>query len=134
MFSNRNAFIALAGLALSLGFSLPVTPAFAAGAPVKTAETAKGKVLAGENGMTLYTFRKDTQGVSNCEGQCLANWPPLTAAADAKADGAFSIITRKDGTKQWAKGGMPLYFWVKDKAAGDTTGDGVNGVWDVARP
>jgi predicted lipoprotein with Yx(FWY)xxD motif len=29
---------------------------------------------------------------------------------------------------------MPLYYWVKDTKEGDTTGDGVNGVWDVAKP
>jgi predicted lipoprotein with Yx(FWY)xxD motif len=108
--------------------------AFAAGVPVKTVDSAKGKVLAGDNGMTLYTFKKDTKGVSNCEGTCLANWPALTAAADAKGEGAYSVITRKDGSKQWAKDGMPLYFWVKDTKAGDVTGDGVGGNWDVAKP
>lgn len=29
---------------------------------------------------------------------------------------------------------MPLYYWVKDKKPGDVTGDGVNGVWHVAKP
>lgn len=50
------------------------------------------------------------------------------------AEGAYSIVERKDGSKQWAKDGMPLYFWVKDKKMGDITGDGVKGEWDVARP
>ncbi|APO75319.1 lipoprotein repeat-containing protein [Rhizobium etli 8C-3] len=113
--------------------SAAATAAFAA-APVMTVESAKGKVLAGENGMTLYTFKKDTKGVSNCYDQCAKNWPPLMAASDAKADGAYSIIDRKDGTKQWAKDGMPLYFWVKDTKKGDITGDGVGGNWDLAKP
>lgn len=103
-------------------------------APVKTVETGLGPVLAGDNGMTLYTFRKDTAGTSNCYDQCAANWPPLSAAEGDSADGDFSIIERKDGTRQWAKGGMPLYFWVKDQKEGDTTGQGVNDAWDVARP
>ena len=30
---------------------------------------------AGENGMTLYTFKNDEEGVSNCNGGCAANWP-----------------------------------------------------------
>ncbi|MGE6740797.1 COG4315 family predicted lipoprotein [Allorhizobium pseudoryzae] len=110
------------------------TAALAAGAPIKTVDTAKGKVLAGDNGMTLYTFRKDMKGVSNCEDKCAANWPPLMAAAGAKDEGGYSVITRKDGSKQWAKDGMPLYFWIKDTKAGDVTGDGVNGVWDLAKP
>lgn len=113
--------------------SAAATAAFAA-TPVKTVESAKGKVLAGENGMTLYTFKKDEKGVSNCYDKCEANWPPLMAASDAKADGAYSIIDRKDGKKQWAKDGMPLYFWIKDTKAGDITGDGVGGNWDLAKP
>ena len=40
----------------------------------------------------------------------------------------------KLGSMQWAKDGMPLYYWVKDMKSGDVTGDGVKGVWDAARP
>jgi predicted lipoprotein with Yx(FWY)xxD motif len=113
--------------------SAAATAAFAA-PPVKTVESAKGKVLAGENGMSLYTFKKDKMGVSNCYDDCAKAWPPLMAASGAKAEGAYSIVERKDGTKQWAKDGMPLYFWVKDKKAGDISGDGFKDVWDVAKP
>ncbi|WP_434710440.1 hypothetical protein NMA58_12980 [Rhizobium sp. YTUHZ045] len=120
-------------LSVAAAAALAATAAFAA-PPVKEVETAKGKVLAGENGMTLYTFKKDAKGVSNCNGDCAKNWPPLMAASDAKADGAYSIIDRKDGKKQWAKDGMPLYYWVKDKKAGDITGDGVGGNWELAKP
>lgn len=109
-----------------------VATAFAA--PVKSVDTAKGMVLAGENGMTLYTFKNDAKGVSNCNDDCAVNWPPLAADANAMADGAYSVIDRADGSKQWAKDGMPLYFWVKDTKMGDATGDGVKGVWDAARP
>lgn len=101
---------------------------------VTSVETAKGEVLAGEKGMTLYTFRKDKKDVSNCYGDCEKKWPPFFATADAKAEGAYSIVTREDGQKQWAKDGMPLYYWVKDMKQGDITGDGVLGVWDLARP
>ncbi|HCQ64264.1 MAG TPA: hypothetical protein DIU07_03395, partial [Rhodobacteraceae bacterium] len=34
----------------------------------------------------------------------------------------------------WTYKGMPLYLWVQDQAAGDVTGDGVKGVWHLARP
>lgn len=108
-------------------------PALAAG-PFTTVETDKGPVLAGDKGMTLYTFRKDTQGESSCYDQCAVNWPPAIAASDAAAEGAYSLVTRKDGAKQWAKDGMPLYYWIKDTKQGDATGDGVNGVWDAAKP
>jgi predicted lipoprotein with Yx(FWY)xxD motif len=93
-------------------------------------------VLAGPNDMTLYTFDRDApgSGKSVCNDKCAANWPPLLADAKASAKGDWAIITRADGSKQWAYKGKPLYYWVKDKKPGDKTGDGVNNVWRVARP
>jgi predicted lipoprotein with Yx(FWY)xxD motif len=111
-----------------------MTGAAFAASPFKTVETAKGGVLAGDKGMTLYTFKNDKTGTSNCYDKCAQNWPPAMAASDAKAEGAYSLVTRKDGMKQWAKDGMPLYYWAKDTKEGDVTGDGFNGVWDVAKP
>lgn len=119
---------------IALTFASAAATAALAAPPVKTVDSAKGKVLAGENGMSLYTFKKDTKDVSNCYDDCAKNWPPLMADSNAKPEGAYSIVDRKDGMKQWAKDGMPLYFWVKDKKMGDITGDGVKDVWDVAKP
>ncbi|MDK9704065.1 MAG: hypothetical protein OEL20_13090 [Sulfuritalea sp.] len=97
------------------------------------AMVSKG-MLTGSNGMTLYTFDKDAGGKSACNGPCAANWPPLMAMDSDAASGDYSIITRDDGKKQWALKGKPLYYWVKDQKPGDTTGDGFNGVWHVAKP
>ena len=122
-------------LAGAAALALLAAPAFAedyAGGAIKTADIGGKEVLTDANGMTLYTFDKDTAGVSNCYDDCAANWPPVTAAADAKADGEFTIVDRTDGTKMWAHEGMPLYLWVKDTKAGDVTGDGVGGVWHTA--
>ena len=96
----------------------------------------EGGVLVGANGMTLYTFDKDTagSGKSVCNGQCATNWPPLMAADDDKAGGDYSVVTRDDGKKQWALKGKPLYYWVKDTKPGDTTGEGVMGAWHVVKP
>ena len=104
------------------------------GAPPAPTKVMDG-VLTNSAGMTLYTFDKDTAGGgrSVCNGPCAANWPPLLAAADAKAQGDYSIITRDDGTKQWAYKGKPLYLWVKDSKPGDRTGDGFNNAWRLAR-
>ncbi len=98
--------------------------------------TATGGVLVGANGMTLYTFDKDTagSGKSVCNGPCATNWPPLAAAAGAMGSGDWTIITRDDGSRQWAYKGKPLYFWAKDSKPGDRTGDGFNKVWQLARP
>lgn len=110
-----------------------VGTAFAAPA-VTTVKSEKGDVLAGENGMTLYTFRNDKANESNCYDACAKAWPPFMAAAGDQPDGPYTIVTRKDGSLQWAKDGMPLYYWVKDTKSGDVTGDGFKGVWDAARP
>jgi predicted lipoprotein with Yx(FWY)xxD motif len=90
-------------------------------------------VVAAKTGMTLYTFRKDAKATSNCYNDCAVSWPPFTASASAKADGALGIIKRKDGTLQWTLNDKPLYFWAGDQKSGDTTGDGVGGVWDAVR-
>jgi predicted lipoprotein with Yx(FWY)xxD motif len=98
-------------------------------------ETAGGPVMAAaESGMTVYTFRKDAANQSNCYDDCAAKWPPFLAGASAKAEGALGLISRKDGSQQWAIDGKPLYFWAGDAKEGDATGDGVGGVWDVVRP
>jgi predicted lipoprotein with Yx(FWY)xxD motif len=92
-------------------------------------------VLVAPNGMTLYTFDRDTAaGKSACNGPCATNWPPLMVPAGASASGDWSVITRDDGGKQWAYKGKPVYFWAKDAKPGDRTGDGVNNVWRLARP
>lgn len=101
------------------------------GGAVKTMESPLGEILTDANGMTLYIFDKDTPGVSNCYEGCAAKWPPLLAAAGAMAEGDFTLVARTDGTMQWAHDGWPLYYWVDDLAPGDTTGDGVGGVWHV---
>jgi len=94
-----------------------------------------GDVVVGANGMTLYTFDKDTAGKSVCNGPCATNWPPLMAADTDTPSGDYSIVTRDDGKKQWALKGKPLYFWIKDTKAGDKTGDGMlSGAWHAATP
>jgi predicted lipoprotein with Yx(FWY)xxD motif len=92
-------------------------------------------VLTSDKGLTLYVFDKDSGGKSPCSGPWAANWPPLAAAAGAMPMGDYSIITRDDGSKQWAYKGHPLYTWKDEKKADDITGDGrLNGVWHIAQP
>lgn len=96
--------------------------------------TAKDGVFTNAKGMTLYTYHKDSRGKSVCNGTCATNWPPLMAAATDKASGDWGIVTRDDGSKQWAYKGKPLYLWIKDQKPGDRTGDGAGGNWVVAKP
>jgi len=113
--------------------ALTSSVAFAATA-IKTGETTAGAVLTDGAGMTLYTFDKDTAAVSNCNGDCAVKWPPVMANKSARPQGEFGIAVRADGDRQWTFQGMPLYTWFKDAQPGDVTGDGVKGVWHLARP
>ncbi len=124
-----NAFKATAA---ALAFAVTATLAFAGQPPAK----AEGGVLTGPNSMTLYIFDTDVagSGKSACNGPCATNWPPLAAGADAKPAGDYAVITREDGSRQWAYKGRPLYYWAKDQKPGDRTGDGVKDVWHVAKP
>ncbi len=102
------------------------------GGPGTTRHTGLGEVFTDADGMTLYTYDKDTPGKSNCTGLCAVFWPPVIAADTAKSTGGFTTITRDDGTKQWAYKAKPLYGYINDAKAGDTSGDGADGVWHVA--
>jgi predicted lipoprotein with Yx(FWY)xxD motif len=125
--------VLVAALVLSACTSMGMPGAYAMDDAMPAKRAADG-TLTNAAGMTLYTFDKDAPGKSACNGPCAANWPPLMAVGDAKAGGDWSIVTRDDGTRQWAWKGKPLYAWVKDQKPGDKTGDGfLNGAWHVAK-
>ena len=118
-----------------LVFALLVSATLAASSAYASPAMVADGVLTGSNGMTLYTFDKDADGKSMCNGPCATNWPPLYATDSDKASGDYSVITRDDGKKQWALKGKPLYYWSKDQKQGDKTGDGfLNNAWHVAKP
>ncbi len=105
-------------------------------AKVSIATTGLGNVLVGPNGLTLYMFTKDEPNKSNCYDQCAVNWPPLlTDMKPTVGIGTdptlLGTTTRTDGKLQVTYKGMPLYYWVKDTKAGDTTGQNVGSVWYV---
>jgi predicted lipoprotein with Yx(FWY)xxD motif len=105
--------------------------------------TANGNLVVGPTGMALYTYDKDAAGSSNCAGGCAKNWPPAVggfAPADGHgvtvADGVkgtVDLIPRADSKgMQLTLNGAPLYYWIHDTAPGQTSGDGVGGVWHRA--
>lgn len=95
--------------------------------------TGKAGLLTDAAGRVLYVFDKDSEGKSVCYDQCAALWPPFVAVADAKPVGDYGLVTRSDGSRQWAVRGRPLYFYAGDSGPGQATGDGVKGVWHVVR-
>jgi len=83
------------------------------------------------DGFALYTFDADTANTSNCENACLVNWPAFVPSATDEAIGDFTIISRSDGTQQWALNGNPLYFYIGDTQRSDINGNNVGGVWHL---
>jgi len=104
------------------------------------ADSDLGEIVVDVEGMTVYVFDKDTpgSGTSACTGGCLEAWPAVVADSDSPTvegvSGEVGTITRDDGTLQVTLEGYPLYLWQDDTAPGDTTGQGVQGVWWVVTP
>ncbi|MCF3948592.1 COG4315 family predicted lipoprotein [Acidiphilium iwatense] len=130
--------------ALAIGAVLALTVGFAAHAAmhanlpkaIRLQATKLGQVYATSSGMTVYEFKKDVphSHKSTCYGECATLWPPVAAPAGFKSMKPWGIAVRKGSEKQLTYQGYPLYTWIKDKQPGDVTGQGVKGVWRVAKP
>lgn len=132
----RNATLLMAALAATLVLAgcAGTAEKSASVAPLETRQTALGTVLTDETGMTLYTYKDDPPGVSECYERCARKWPPARVTEVPPAGSDLSVIERKDGIRQYAWRGKPLYGWVKDKKPGDASGHNVGEVWFVVRP
>lgn len=93
----------------------------------------KGGMLVNAKGLTVYTFDKDVagSGKSVCNGDCAVKWPPVLAGANDRPQGAYTIIVRDDGRRQWAYKGKPVYTWPEDQEPGDKYGDNYLKVWHI---
>ena len=116
----------------------------ASGATMNTAKTTMtvrktgiGYVLATGTGMTVYWYSDDVRnsGQSSCTAGCLTAWPAVTgapaAAAGVKLTDKLGTITRPGGVVQATYNGYPLYTYGGDMSPGQTSGNGVGGVWHV---
>lgn len=138
MSRTRTIAIAAALVAVPLAASAqekpqPGKPAGAAAVGV-TKKSPYGEFLVDAKGRALYMFTADAgQEGSACYDACAKAWPPLLTKGDPRADAPdldptkLSTIERRDGTRQVTYAGMPLYYFVKDKRAGDIKGQDVTG-------
>jgi predicted lipoprotein with Yx(FWY)xxD motif len=91
----------------------------------------RGVVMADSRGHMLYAWHGDTApGTSLCNAKCATIWPPLHAVAGGKfgpglSPTTFTVIVRKDGTRQLATNGRPLYAYSGDKKADVANGERV---------
>jgi predicted lipoprotein with Yx(FWY)xxD motif len=121
------------------GYQIPC-PSDSAGGPTVSVSAAGNLVTS--TGMSLYTYDNDTtENQSACNAECATSWPALTiATGQAVSVGAgvdledFTTFDRTDGGIQVAYYAKPLYLFAADTAPGDTNGDGVGGVWHLAKP
>ena len=114
-----------------------------------------GSNLATEDGRTLYVHNRvvGTQqgrsqrfglkispavghllGVSTCDVACAQTWRPLEASSEAVPSAFWSVVTRSDGSRQWAYRGFPLYTYVGDKNPGDMNGNEIYEIMDDKDP
>lgn len=111
---------------------------------IKLANSATlGSYLTDKNGNALYFFSNDVGGANNCTGGCITNWPIFNVdglTQDQLGSGLlltdFKSITSANGTQLTYKG-WPLYTYAPGgvlEASGQTSGEGVGGVWFVAKP
>jgi predicted lipoprotein with Yx(FWY)xxD motif len=110
---------------------------------LKTSATL-GSYLVDKNGHALYFFINDVKGNSNCVGNCEVNWPVvmdsnLTATQIGSGLNLtdFSTIKTSENKTQLTYKGWPLYNFAPggvQEGVGAVTGDGVNGIFFVAKP
>lgn len=113
---------------------------------------AYGPYLTDAEGNALYLFideemeasaERMTEGVranaAPCSGGCLEAWPPLTAAVEAGegVDPELLYTAEANGMTMAVYNGWPLYYFVRDEAPGQTTGQDVGdapNIWYLVTP
>jgi predicted lipoprotein with Yx(FWY)xxD motif len=134
--------VAACGSSTTTTTTTQTTPSSASQAAVVQTATAtvsggSTTILTNAAGMTLYYRTSDTP-TSVCSAGCAAVWPPLllpsgTPTSSGSLPGTLAILADANGN-QVAYNGHPLYNYSKDSVAGDTKGEGIGGVWHVAKP
>jgi predicted lipoprotein with Yx(FWY)xxD motif len=90
-------------------------------------------MLAASNGMTLYVFDKDKNGVPTCYNQCAKQWPPYLAKGGETMGAGWATVKRNDGSMQWTYHNRPVYFYADDKKPGDANGNRVGRIWHAVK-
>ena len=107
------------------------TAAASAGTAISTTKGSAGTYLVGPDGRAVYVWVADTGSKSNCSGACAVAWPPVTTTGSPTAGTGVTAsdlgtTKRSDGSEEVTYKGHPLYYFVADKSAGQTKGQGSN--------
>jgi predicted lipoprotein with Yx(FWY)xxD motif len=95
--------------------------------------------LTDDQGDSLYFSLKDAPGKNNCTGACLDTWKPLLVSGklipdNGVAQANLGVLLLPDGSRQATYKGVPLYTYAKDANPGDTSGQGIDGIWFLMTP
>jgi predicted lipoprotein with Yx(FWY)xxD motif len=130
--------VAAADTTADAAAAAPEAEATESAALVGTASSDLGDILVDANGLSLYGFLDDTEGLPTCDGACADAWPPVfTDSAELPAGldaSVFSVVERNDGSFQLKAGAWPLYLFAGDGAPGDVNGQGSGDVWFLSAP
>jgi predicted lipoprotein with Yx(FWY)xxD motif len=130
--------------ALGSGAAMAATAALHSSAPaVKAVSSPKfGMVLVSSTGRTLYRYTVDGKGVNRCSSvpACSKYWLPLLVKTTAKPIAGTGVnasllgtIKAANGMRQVTYAGFPLYRFVGDSKAGQTSGQGFGSQWYVVK-
>lgn len=102
------------------------------GVTIGTANAHGHTYLTGASGKAIYLWEADKGGKSTCASACAQAWPPVTTTGKPTAGSGVTsadlgMTKRSDGTEQVTYNGHPLYYFVGDRSAGQTTGEGSDG-------
>lgn len=114
-------------------------------ATVMTRKVRKlGVILVNSRGRTLYMFVPDRRKKVTCKASCAVIWPPLKIKTGHRPTAGGAAKQKLLGTDPNPGGGRvvtynrwPLYTYITDHRAGQTTGQGVRnsgGLWYVLSP
>ena len=115
-------------------FGPAATISVPAGLNVRLVDSAQAVVVTDFLGYTLYGFAGDAarDDQSCADSRCARTWVPVPAPALAGNVGEFSVVSRTDGTMQWAYRDRPLYRFAGDLLPGDAHGRAVDDRWHLA--
>ena len=104
------------------------------GIEIQESRTAYGYILTNGIGSPIYAYSgTGVGGKQDCvTSVCAKRWIPVSAPNLANPIGDFTLITRDEGTKQWAYKGKPLFTYSADLMPGDALGIGVSSDYKVA--
>jgi predicted lipoprotein with Yx(FWY)xxD motif len=130
--SSSTAAPAAASSTSSTSATTTAAAAAVSGITIGTAKAHGHTYLTGMSGRSVYLWVADTSDKSNCSGACAQAWPPVTTKGKPTAGAGVNAADlgttmRSDGTEQVTYNGHPLYYFVADKTAGSTAGQGSSG-------